>query len=286
VRPAQVGPPEPLPIRSDACLSCPKSNWCAGCSSRRCPGRASPLRIPFPTGFGDRLVGHEVTALTRRAKYLLATLSSGETLLVHLGMSGDFRVESSLASDQGKHDHVVFVMSDKSQGSALRTRGQVTIVFNDPRRFGLMDLIERGALENHPVLAQLGPEPLSADFDAEVLARAVHRKKVPIKVALLDQRVVAGLGNIYASEALHVAGISPRRKAAILASRTGVPTAAAERLAAAIVKVLTRAIDKPASRFRVYERAGEPCPRRGCEGTIKRIVQAGRSTFFCPRCQR
>ena len=237
--------------------------------------RRANLRIPFPTGFGDRLVGRDVTAVTRRAKYLLAALSSGETLLVHLGMSGDFRVEPGAASDQGKHDHVMFVMSSGA-----------TITFNDPRRFGLMDLVPAGDLDTHAVLRRLGPEPLSPAFGPEALAAACRGKKVPLKVALLDQRVVAGLGNIYASEALHLAGLSPKRRAAVLATRSGLPTPAAKRLAGAIVKVLERAIDKPASRFRVYERAGEPCPRRGCGGTLKRIVQAGRSTFYCPTCQR
>jgi formamidopyrimidine-DNA glycosylase len=237
--------------------------------------RRANLRIPFPEGFGDRLTGQQITALTRRAKYLLASLSSGETLLVHLGMSGDFRVETGTASDQGKHDHVVFVMASGA-----------TITFNDPRRFGLMDLIARGALEAHPVIGALGPEPLSADFDAAALARACQRRKIPIKVALLDQKVVAGLGNIYASEALWVAKLSPKRKATTLSTRAGQPTPAARALAAAIVAVLERAIDKPALRFRVYERAGESCLRRGCGGTIRRIVQAARSTFYCPRCQR
>jgi formamidopyrimidine-DNA glycosylase len=149
-----------------------------------------------------------------------------------------------------------------------------------------MDLVPRESLAAHAVLLTLGPEPLSRDFSAATLARACRRKKVAVKVALLDQKVVAGLGNIYASEALHLAGVSPRRKASALATRTGQPTEAAKRVATAIVKVLTHAIDKPASRFRIYERAGEACPRRGCGGTIKRIVQAGRSTFYCPTCQR
>jgi formamidopyrimidine-DNA glycosylase len=237
--------------------------------------RRADLRLPFPTGFGDRLTGQQVTAVTRRAKYLLAALSSGETLLVHLGMSGDFRIERGESSDQGKHDHVVFTLAS----------GQ-TVTFNDPRRFGLMDLVARDGLDAHPALSALGPEPLSAEFDAAALARACRGRRVALKVALLDQRVVAGLGNIYASEALHAARLSPKRKAAILATRSGQPTPAATRLAAAIVAVLTRAIDKPSAPFKVYERAGERCPRRRCGGTINRIVQAGRSTFYCPRCQR
>jgi formamidopyrimidine-DNA glycosylase len=237
--------------------------------------RRANLRIPFPPGFGDRLTGQQVTAVTRRAKYLLASLTSGETLLVHLGMSGDFRVERGPAAEPLAHDHVVLSLAS----GAL-------VTFNDPRRFGLMDLVPRGGLEAHSVLRRLGPEPLSPEFGPEALATACRGKKVPLKVALLDQRVVAGLGNIYASEALHVAGLSPKRRASVLATRSGLPTPAAIRLARAIVKVLERAIDKPASRFRVYERAGEPCPRRGCGGAIKRIVQAGRSTFYCPTCQR
>ena len=233
--------------------------------------RRANLRIPFPAGFGDRLIGREVTALTRRAKYLLAALSSGETLLIHLGMSGDFRVERGAASDQGKHDHVMFVMSSG-----------MTITFNDPRRFGLMDLVPAGALDAHPVIGGLGPEPLSAEFDAATLARACHRKKVAIKVALLDQRVVAGLGNIYASEALHVARLSPKRRASTLATRGGRPTPSARRLAAAIPKVLERAIGRPASRFRVYEHAGDACPRRGCGGTIKRYRAGGPLDVLLP----
>jgi formamidopyrimidine-DNA glycosylase len=237
--------------------------------------RRANLRIPFPPRFGDRLTGQRVTAVTRRAKYLLAELSSGETLLVHLGMSGDFRVERGPGSAPVAHDHVVLSLAS----GAL-------VTFNDPRRFGLMDLVPRGALDTHTVLRGLGPEPLSPAFGPAALAQACRGKKVPLKVALLDQRVVAGLGNIYASEALHVAGLSPKRRAGTLATRNGLPTPAATRLAGAIVAVLVRAIDKPASRFRVYERAGEPCPRRGCRGTLKRIVQAGRSTYFCPVCQR
>lgn len=247
--------------------------------------RRANLRIPFPAGFEERLVGHTVTAVTRRAKYLLATLSSGETLIVHLGMSGWFRVERALgpefeaepgdSDDDPKHDHVVF-----------RLASGMLVTFNDPRRFGLMDLAARGALDSHAALKDLGPEPLSADFDATALARACRRKKVPIKVALLDQTVVAGVGNIYASEACFEARISPKRKASTIATSSGSPRPQAEALAAAVVKVLERAIAKPTARFKVYERAGSPCPRRACEGTITRIVQAGRSTFYCPTCQR
>lgn len=247
--------------------------------------RRANLRIPFPTDFEARLVGHTVLDVTRRAKYLLATLSSGETLIVHLGMSGWFRVERAVGpefeaapgdhDDDPKHDHVVFRMASG-----------MLVTFNDPRRFGLMDLALKDALEAHPALKDLGPEPLSSAFDGEVLARACHRRKIPIKVALLDQSVVAGVGNIYASEACFEARISPRRKAATIATATGAPRPQAHALAAAVVKVLERAIAKPEARLKVYERAGTPCPRRNCGGTIKRLVQAGRSTFYCPTCQK
>lgn len=247
--------------------------------------RRATLRIPFPAGFEERLVGHTVTAVTRRAKYLLATLSSGETLIVHLGMSGWFRVERAAGpefdaepgetDDDPKHDHVVFRLSSG-----------MLVTFNDPRRFGLMDLAARGELASHKALKDLGPEPLSPAFDGAVLARACHRRKAPIKVALLDQTVVAGVGNIYASEACFEARISPKRKASAITTSTGAPRPQAAALAAAVVKVLERAIAKPTARFKVYERAGAPCPRRSCEGTIRRIVQAGRSTFYCPVCQR
>jgi formamidopyrimidine-DNA glycosylase len=149
-----------------------------------------------------------------------------------------------------------------------------------------MDLVPRGALDAHPGLRRLGPEPLSPEFGAAALARACRGRRVALKVALLDQRVVAGLGNIYASEALWTARLSPRRRASTIATAAGAPREAAVRLAAAIVAVLTRAIERPAARFRVYERTGESCPRRGCGGTIRRFVQGGRSTFYCPRCQR
>ncbi len=246
--------------------------------------RRKNLRIPFPRRFADRLVGQTVTALTRRAKYLLASLSSGETLLVHLGMTGGFRVEharitggyrSEEATDDEKHDHVVFTMSSGA-----------VVTFDDARRFGLMDLIGRDQLAGHAVVGKLGPEPLSADFDGAALARACHKKAVPLKVALLDQRVVAGVGNIYASEALWMARLSPKRKASTIATPNGHPRPSAVRLAAAVVEALDTAIDRTGPRFRVYDREGGPCLRRNCTGTIKRIVQAARSTFYCPTCQK
>lgn len=250
--------------------------------------RRPDLRRPFPRHFVRRLTGQIVTTLDRRAKYLVATLSSGESLLMHLGMSGSFRVlrEKRHARQAGKaaldpHDHVVFHMSS---GRA--------VVFNDPRRFGIMELVPAGKLDRHAVLSRLGPEPLSGDFDGAALARACHRKNTSLKAALMDQRVVAGLGNIYVSEALHIAGLSPRRRAATLATPSGAPRDAAHRLASAIKQVLEDAIARQSrsayddSRFLVYDREGERCSTPECAGTIRRRVQAGRSTFYCPVCQR
>jgi formamidopyrimidine-DNA glycosylase len=250
--------------------------------------RRPDLRDPFPRRFRARLKGRTVQSLTRRAKYLLAELSSHDTLLMHLGMSGSFRVhpDGSAASDEDapgtdRHDHVVFYLASGA-----------VITFNDPRRFGFMDLATPRQLAAHPAISRLGPEPLSDAFDAAALARACRGKKVALKAALLDQRVVAGLGNIYAVEALHVAGLSPMRRAATIATPSGAPREAAVRLAAAIKQVLTEAIARQSgrryrsSRFRVYEREGERCRRPRCAGTIRRRTQGGRSTFYCPVCQR
>jgi formamidopyrimidine-DNA glycosylase len=261
------------------------------------------LRRPLPKDFVPRLEGKTVEGLGRRAKYLLADLSSGEVLMMHLGMSGSFRVAARLSektpgayyherSTTRAHDHVVFHMSSGAR-----------VTFNDPRRFGLMLLVPRAELAEHPLMRQVGPEPLGNAFDAAMLARACANKKTSLKAALSDQKVVAGLGNIYVCEALHRALLSPRRAAATLATRSGKPTPRAERLVAAIQDVLHAAIKAGGSslrdhrrtdgdlgdfqhNFRVYDRAGEPCPTPGCRGTIRRIVQGGRSTFFCPVCQR
>jgi formamidopyrimidine-DNA glycosylase len=249
------------------------------------------LRQPFPTGFARRLRGQRVRVLTRRGKYLLGELSSGDTLVMHLGMSGWFRVEKTEPStarrrnrDQdldNRHDHVVFTMSSG-----------MTVTFNDPRRFGIMDLVTAARLPQHASLGRLGPEPLSRAFDASALAGRLATRRISLKVALLDQRVVAGIGNIYASEALHLAGLSPFRLASSLVTAAGVPRAGCARLVRAIKSVLRRAIALKdperhrASRFRVYEREGERCPTAGCAGTIARVWQAGRSTFYCPVCQR
>jgi formamidopyrimidine-DNA glycosylase len=253
--------------------------------------RRAGLRTVFPDRFAARLRGRTVRALTRRGKYLLADLSSGETLLMHLGMSGSFHIERQTASDRvifraratreaDPHDHVVFRMSSGA-----------TVTFNDPRRFGVMDLVPRGVLDEHPALGAMGPEPLAVEFDAAALACACARRKTALKVALLDQRVVAGLGNIYASEALHLARLSPRRRASGIATPSGAPRDSAVRLASAIKTILQDAIARQtaeryrSSRFRVYDREGEPCPTPRCGGTIARFTQASRSTFYCPVCQ-
>jgi formamidopyrimidine-DNA glycosylase len=250
--------------------------------------RRRNLRGPFPRRFRERLIGQRVESLARRAKYLVATLSSGEVLLMHLGMSGSFGVGTSggdhhhlEAETYDPHDHVVFRMSSGA-----------IVTFNDPRRFGSMDLMPASGGRRSP-LSLLGPEPLSDAFDGAALARASRGRRTPLKTLLLDQRVVAGLGNIYASEALHLARLSPRRRASTITTPGGEPKPAAYRLAAAIKTVLTRAIARSSSgrryrsaRFRAYDREGEACPTPGCNGAIHRITQAGRSTFYCPVCQR
>lgn len=239
------------------------------------------LRRKFPAAFREGLIDLTVRSLDRRGKYLLAQLSSGDVLVMHLGMSGSFRVEQRAADARSpeKHDHVDICLSSGA-----------VIVFNDPRRFGVMDLI---AASEVGAQLELGPEPLSDDFDGAVLAAACAGSRAPLKASLMDQRVVAGVGNIYASEALHLARLSPRRLGSTLATTSGSPRESAHRLATAVKSVLDRAVRNQTgggryseSRFRVYDREGATCPRRGCGGTIHRIVQSGRSTFYCPRCQR
>src|SRR6516165_5565941 len=264
--------------------------------------RRKDLRFPFQKDFVARLEGQTVKGLGRRAKYLMADLGSGDVLLMHLGMSGSFRVLNDDEKTPGKfhfsksedraHDHVVFQMSS---GAA--------IVFNDPRRFGYMKVIARNALDREPLLKDLGPEPLGNEFDAAMLARACANKKTSLKAALLDQRVVAGLGNIYVCEALFRAHLSPRRLAATLATRKGEPTDHARRLVEAIHDVLNQAIKAGGSSlrdhrqtsgelgyfqhsFQVYDREGEPCGTKGCGGIVRRFNQNGRSTFWCPKCQK
>lgn len=253
-----------------------------GAKFRRVIVNRPNLRIPFPHRFADRLRGLKVRAVQRRGKYLVVALSSGETLIMHLGMSGWFHVApiGDRTREADPHDHVVFMMSS----------GQ-SVVFNDPRRFGFMDLALAGEAEAYPSLKAMGPEPLSAEFNAASLARACRGKKASIKVTLLDQKVVGGLGNIYASEALHHARWSPLKNAKTIATAAGAPRTSALQLAASIKAVLTDAIRRSespyrAGRFRVYERDGQPCLRPGCGGEIKKITQAARSTYYCPTCQR
>jgi formamidopyrimidine-DNA glycosylase len=268
----------------------------------RVEARRRDLRWPLPKDFAKQLEGQTVTSLSRRAKYLLVDLASGEVLLIHLGMSGSFRISKSSEiapgayyHDRSKdeaHDHVIFQMSSGAR-----------IAFNDPRRFGCMKLIKRAKLEQEPLLRSLGPEPLGNAFDAAMLAAACDGKKTSLKAALSDQKVVAGLGNIYVCEALHRARISPKRMASTIAQKSGAPHERAENLVDAIKAVLNDAIKAGGSslrdhrqtsgslgmfqhNFRVYDREGQKCPAPHCTGTIKRIVQTGRSTFFCPVCQK
>jgi formamidopyrimidine-DNA glycosylase len=250
------------------------------------------LRWPFPPHMAERLTGATVTGLGRRSKYLLLHLDRGETLIVHLGMSGRMVVDDlrlgAFHRDAGwhtRHDHVVF------HTDAHR------ITFNDARRFGFMDLAPTDALDAHPHFARMGPEPLGNAFHEDYLVGALAGRNTPIKSALLDQRVVAGLGNIYVCEALHRAGIAPTRKA----GRIATPRVA--RLVPIIRDVLSEAITAGGSSlrdhrqadgtlgyfqhgFRVYDREGAHCPSEGCGGTVRRSVHAGRSTFHCVACQR
>lgn len=251
------------------------------------------LRWPFPPDMAERLTGQFVERLRRRSKYILADLSDGETLLIHLGMSGRMTVSGDplgrFVRDHPamqKHDHVVLHM-----GNGAR------ITFNDPRRFGAMDLMETQGAESHRLLAGLGPEPLGNAFNEDHLVAALRGRMTPIKSALLDQRVVAGLGNIYVCEVLFRAGISPRRKAGRIAALR------VAGMVPIIRQVLDEAIEAGGSSLRdfrqadgelgyfqhsfdVYGREGEACRRDGCDGIIARLVQSGRSSFHCPRCQR
>jgi formamidopyrimidine-DNA glycosylase len=260
--------------------------------------RRGNLRFPFPEHFVDRLTGHVVVSLGRRAKYLVAELDDDTVLLMHLGMSGSFRIEADDAesntpgvfhhprSKAEAHDHVVFHLSNGQR-----------IIYNDPRRFGFMTLSSRATLHEDPYLKGLGVEPVGNAFDGKTLRRLFEGKKTSLKAALLDQRLVAGLGNIYVCEALNRAKLAPERLAGKLTPKT------AELLATSIRDVLGEAITAGGSSlrdhrqtngelgyfqhsFRVYDREGETCVNSGCGGTIERKVQTGRSTFFCPRCQK
>ena len=251
------------------------------------------LRWPFPENMAQRLAGNRVLRLRRRSKYILADLSSDETLLIHLGMSGRMLISGDPLGQflhdhpaPEKHDHVVFHMENGAR-----------ITFNDPRRFGAMDLMDTATVDAHPLLAKLGPEPLGNAFHEAYFVEALKGKNTPIKSALLDQRIVAGLGNIYVCEALFRARISPKRRAGQISA------ARIARLVPIIRDVIAEAIEAGGSslrdfrqtdgelgyfqhRFEVYDREGEPCPTPGCTGQISRIIQSGRSSFYCTLCQR
>jgi formamidopyrimidine-DNA glycosylase len=264
--------------------------------------RRKDIRFPFPDGFTKRLTGPRIVDINRRAKYLLFQLDSGETLIAHLGMSGSFRTEKTAVSTVGtfhrerskdpKHDHVVLVLENGW-----------TVTYNDPRRFGFMDLAPTKALAQHPRMRGLGAEPLAPDFDADCLAKLFAGSRTSLKAGLLDQKRIAGLGNIYVCEALFRARLAPSRPASILADVQGAPTRAAAAVAEAIRDVLEEAIEAGGSTlrdhrqangelgyfqhgFKVYDREGSPCVRERCRGTVVRVIQSGRSTFYCSRCQR
>ncbi|CAD7051898.1 bifunctional DNA-formamidopyrimidine glycosylase/DNA-(apurinic or apyrimidinic site) lyase [Pseudorhizobium endolithicum] len=268
--------------------------------------RRPDLRFPLPVGLAEAVEGRHILSLGRRAKYLLIDLEEDQTIISHLGMSGSFRVEEGPASEapgafvhprskDEKHDHVVFHL--RSGGGASR------VIYNDPRRFGFMHLWKRSELDTYPSFVGLGPEPTGNVLDAGYLARRFAGKSQPLKGALLDQGVVAGLGNIYVCEALWRAHLSPQRKAGSLVTPTGRPKASLLVLADAIRAVIADAIAAGGSSLRdhiqtdgslgyfqhsfsVYDREGEACRTPGCNGTVARIVQAGRSSFYCASCQK
>lgn len=244
------------------------------------------LRFPFPEKFKQSVQDTKILKVSRRAKYIIVTLNSNKTIIMHLGMSGSFRIvppEEHQCSEYGKHDHLVFEMDDGT-----------TVIYNDPRRFGFIDLWSSNDIENYPRLSNIGPEPLTNAFCTETLTANLASKKTPIKSALLDQKVVAGLGNIYVCEALFLAGISPLRLAKKISKRR-MPV-----LVKAINNTIQAAINSGGStlrnfshadgtlgyfqhRFQVYDKEGQPCVK--CSSSISRIVQAGRSTFYCKKCQ-
>jgi formamidopyrimidine-DNA glycosylase len=274
-----------------------------GAQFTRVDQRRADLRFPFPKNFAARLKGRRIEGLQRRGKYLLADLDDAQILVMHLGMSGSFRIEDETdaktpgafhhaRSKDPAHDHVVFHLSNGK-----------SIIYNDPRRFGFMQIIDRDKLAEHPLFRNVGIEPLGGELNGATLARLFAGKTAPLKSALADQRLIAGLGNIYASEALFRAGLSPRRRAGSLAHKDGTPTERAEHLARAIREVLEEAVAAGGSslrdhrqlngdlgyfqhKFRVYDREGQACTRPGCSGVVKRIVQSGRATFFCGTCQK
>ncbi len=265
--------------------------------------RRKDLRFPFPPRFCNRLEGARMTALTRRAKYILGHCDTGETLILHLGMTGRFtivRADGRMAElgefyfetgGEGPHDHVVFHLEDKTR-----------IIYSDPRRFGLMDIAAIGEGESHKLLKEIGVEPLGNGLSADYVATRFRGKAAPLKTALLDQRIIAGLGNIYVCEALYRARLSPKRKSGTMAKVNSYDPRLDD-LVRHIRDILTEAIAAGGStlndyrsadgakgayqqRFFVYDREGEACQTPACQSVIKRIVQSGRSTFYCPTCQR
>jgi formamidopyrimidine-DNA glycosylase len=268
-----------------------------GARLSRVEQRRPDLRFTFPDGFVQRLTGATIIALERRAKYLLARLDRGDTLVMHLGMTGRFEIDEPGGPRQRPGDFVHAPASDPKHAHVLfMTEAGATVTYSDPRRFGFMGLVETARLDQHPWFSAMGPEPLGPDFDVAVLVAAFKGRKQTAKTLLLDQRVVAGLGNIYVCEALHRSAISPIKPAALISK------AKIKILTAAIKDVLAEAIEAGGSTlrdyagadgalgyfqhtFRAYGREGEPCVTPACRGVIERTVQAGRSTFFCPVCQ-
>lgn len=265
--------------------------------------RRADLRFPFPDSFARRVEGRKIEALSRRAKYILADIEGGDVLAIHLGMTGRFTIDKPQerttpgqfhheAGKDAAHDHLTLEM----EGGAL-------VTYNDARRFGYMTLIPRSALDQHEHFKHLGIEPLGNELSPEFLARVAHGKRTDLKALLMDQRVIAGLGNIYVCEALYRSGISPLKRASVLATRGGKPTDKAQRLAPMIRTVLEEAVAAGGSTlrdyrqadgtlgyfqhaFRIYGREGKPCATPGCRGIVRRTIQAGRSTFHCAVCQR
>ncbi|GEO83668.1 MULTISPECIES: bifunctional DNA-formamidopyrimidine glycosylase/DNA-(apurinic or apyrimidinic site) lyase [Alphaproteobacteria] len=279
-----------------------------GAMVQRIELRRPDLRFPLPRDFVARLTGRLIVGLARRAKYLLIDLDDGTTVISHLGMSGSFRIEEGEESDQPgefhharskdkKHDHVIFHLQ-RPYG-----RGVARVIYNDPRRFGYMDLAFRNELDVYPAFRDLGPEPVGNALDAAYLAARFAGKQQPLKMALLDQKVIAGLGNIYVCEALWRSHLSPKRAVATLVTATGRPKKELEALVEAIRAVIVDAIAAGGSSLRdhiqadgtlgyfqhsfsVYDREGDSCRTPGCGGTVERMVQGGRSSFYCRRCQK
>ncbi|QEE46186.1 bifunctional DNA-formamidopyrimidine glycosylase/DNA-(apurinic or apyrimidinic site) lyase [Rhizobium sp. WL3] len=277
-----------------------------GATVQRLELRRPDLRFPLPRDFAARVEGHRIEALSRRAKYLLIDLDNGATIIAHLGMSGSFRIEAGAAAEtpgifhherskDEKHDHVLFHLEG--------AEGPVRVIYNDPRRFGFMDLMPRSELDTYPAFRDLGPEPVGNRLSADYLATRFAGRSQPLKSALLDQKVIAGLGNIYVCEALWRSHLSPTRKVSTLVTKAGKPRQELTLLADSIREVIADAIQAGGSSlrdhiqadgtlgyfqhfFRAYDREGRDCLTNGCGGAVERIVQSGRSTFYCRRCQK